>query len=105
MPQGIYKRKSPVQEKLAKIKEIILKDALNREKSIIELAKIYGVHPLSLLKFYKENGIKKKRKYIKYGSRYSKGCCEKRIEELRSYIKENNIPKEQIMMAVLSMFK
>ena len=30
MPPGIYKRKSPVQEKLARMKDIILEDALSR---------------------------------------------------------------------------
>ena len=103
MIKGIFKRRSPVQEKLARIKETVLKDALSREKSMIELANIYGVHQLSLLKFHRMNGIKKKRKNVKYGSGHSRGCYKKRIEELRNYIKENNITKSEIILAVLSM--
>ena len=102
MPKGICKRRSPVQEKLAGMKDIILKDALSREKSMIELAKVYGVHPISLLKFHKENGIKKRRKYVDYKSGYNRGCYKSKIEELRNYIKENNFIKEQIISAIIS---
>ena len=102
MPQGIYKRTSPVQEKLARIKDVVLKDAASREKSMIELAKIYGVHPLSLLKFHKENDIKKKRKNIIYRGRYS---YKSKIEELRDYIRENNITRKQIIAATISIFE
>ena len=54
MPPGIYKRKSPVQEKLARMKDIILEDALrrgsyNNQKSQIE----------DLRNYIKENGITK----------------------------------------------
>jgi len=101
MTKGIFKRRSPVQEKLASIKETVLKDALSREKSMIELANIYGVHQVSLLKFHRMNGIKKKRKNVKYESGHSRDCYKKRIEDLRSYIKENNITKSEIMSAIL----
>lgn len=95
MPRGIYKRRSPVQEKLARMKDIVLKDALSGEKNAKELANVYGVHPSSLLKFHKENGVKKKRKYVS-------GYCKGKIEDLRSYIKENDITKEDIFKAILS---
>jgi len=101
MLQGIYKRRSPIQEKLARIKEIVLKDALSREKSIIELAKTYGVHPLSLLKFYKKNGIKKKRKNVEYKLGYKRNSFKSQIEDIRKYIKENDITKEEIISAII----
>lgn len=100
----VYKRRSPVQEKLAKIKEIVLKDAESGEKSMIELADIYGVHQVSLLKFHRMNGIKKKRKNVKYRSNYNKGYYKKRIDELRGYIKENNISQEEIKESILSLY-
>lgn len=102
MTKGIYKRKSPVQEKLAKMKEIILKDALSREKSVEELTKIYGISYESLLKYYNNNGIKKKRKNIEYKSGYIRGSYKSQIESLRNYIKENNITKEEIVSTILS---
>lgn len=105
MPKGICKRRSPVQEKLANMKDIILKDALSREKSMIELAKVYGVHPISLLKFHKENGIKKRRKYVDYKSGYNRGYYKSQIEELRDYIRKNNITKEEIISTIVSIFK
>ena len=101
MPQGIFKRKSPAQEKLERIKETILKDALSGEKSVKDLANIYGVCLLSLSGFYKNNGIKKKRKYVKY----IKGHYKSRIKELRNYIKENNISRVEIIEAILSIFR
>ena len=55
MPKGLYKRRSPVQEKLARIKEIVLKDALSGKKSMIELAKIYGVNSVSILNLKEKN--------------------------------------------------
>ena len=103
--QILVKRRSPVQEKLARIKDIVLKDALSGEKSIIELAKIYGTNPVSLLKFHKENGIKKKRKYVDYKSGYNRGCYKNQIEELRDYIRKNNITKEEIISTIVSIFK
>ena len=101
MPQGIYKRKSPVQEKLERMKKTILKDALSGEKSVKDLAYIYGVCPLSLSGFYKKNGIKKKRMYVKYIRGHYKSC----IKELRDYIKENNISRNDIVQATLSLFR
>ena len=103
MTKGIFKRKYPVQEKLARMKEIVLKDALCREKSVTELANIYGVHKVSLWKYYKNNGIKKKRKNVNYESGHIRGSYKKQIEDLRNYIKENNITQEEIILAVLSM--
>ena len=104
MTKGIFKCKSPVQEKLAGIKEIILKDALSGEKSVIELANIYGVPPVSLFNYYKKNGIKKKRKHVDYKLGRNRGR-QKRIEECRSYIKENNITRAEIESAILSILK
>ena len=101
MPQGIYKRRNPIQEKLKRMKETILKDALSGEKSVKDLAYIYGVCPFSLSGFYKKNGIKKKRIYVKY----IKGPYKSRIKELRDYIKENNISRNDIVQATLSIFR
>ena len=99
MTKGTHKRKRPVQEKLTRIKDIVLKDALSGEKSMIELANIYGVNPISLFKFHKENGIKKKKKYVKY----IRGNYKSKIDELRDYIKENNITKEEVLSTILDM--
>jgi len=87
---------------LAGIKEIVVRDALSRKKSTTELANIYGVHPLSLLKYYKKNGIKKKRKNVDYKLGHIRGHYKKHIEELRNYIKENNISRAEIKLAILS---
>ena len=100
MPPGIYKRKSPVQEKLARMKDIILEDAESRKKSVKELANIYGVCSLSLSKYYKRNGIKKKKKK-KIG--FVRGSYKNQIEDLRKYIKENNITKEEVISTILSL--
>ena len=105
MTKGIFKRKSPVQEKLAKMEEIILKDALSREKSVKELANIYGVCSLSLSEYYKNNGIKKLRKNVKYKYGYIRGSYKNKIKELRNYIKENDITKEEIVLTILSIRK
>ena len=105
MPPGIYKRKSPVQEKLARMKDIILEDALSRKKSVKELTKIYGVSYESLLKYYKKNGIKKKKIKLEYKSGYTRGNYnnqKRQIEDLRKYIKENNITKEEVISTILS---
>ena len=102
MKKGIFKRKSPIQEKLAGIKEIVLRDCLSREKSVKELAKIYGVHLGSLFNYYKKNGIKKKRKNVECKSGYKRCSYKRKIEDLRSYIKENNITKAEIKLAILS---
>ena len=102
MPLGIYKRKSPVQEKLARMKDIIWEDALSRKKSVKELANIYGVCSLSLSKYYKRNGIKKKKKK-RIG--FVRDSYKKKIEELRNYIKENGITKAEVVSTVLSLFK
>jgi len=100
MPKRIHKHGRPAQERLGMMKETVLKDAISREKNIKELAISYGVHPGSLYKFYKENGIKKKRKNVEYESGYTKGCYKKRIEELRDYIKENNFTKEEVISSI-----
>ena len=105
MPPGIYKRKSPVQEKLARMKDIILEDALSRKKSVKELVKIYNVSYESLLKYYRKNGIKKKKIKLEYKSGYKRCKYKNQIEDLRSYIKENNITKEEVKEAFLSIFK
>lgn len=102
MTKGMFKRRRPVQEKLTGIREIVLRDSLSREKSVIELAKIYGVHPGSLLKYYKKNGIKKKRKNVECKSGYKRFSFKRKIEDLRGYIKENNITKAEIKSAILS---
>ena len=106
MPLGIYKRKSPVQEKLARMKDIILEDALSRKKSVKELNKIYGVSYVSLLKYYRKNGIKKKKIKLEYKSGYTSGNYnnqKRQIEDLRKYIKENNITKEEVISTILSL--
>ena len=94
-----FKYKKSIQEVLSIIKEKILKDASSGEKGIAELAKIYGISYETLRKYYRVNGIKKKREYV---NRYGRGCYKKRIEELRDYIKENNITKEEILSTILS---
>ena len=109
MPPGIYKRKSPIQEKLARMKDIILEDALSRKKSVKELVKIYNVSYESLFKYYRKNGIKKKKIKLEYKSGYTRGNYnnnqKKKIEELRNYIKENGITKAEVVSTVLSLFK
>jgi len=88
MTKGIYKRRSPIQEKLARIKDVVLKDASYE----------------SLLKYYNNSGIKKKRKYIEYKSGYTRGNYKSQkksqIEDIRNYIKENNITKEEVISAL-----
>ena len=101
MSKGIYKRRSPIQEKLKRIREIILKDALSGEKSLKELACDYGVYHTSLSEFYKKNGIRKKRVKVKY----TRGCYKSHIKELKNYIKENNISRDNIVQATLSIFR
>jgi len=46
------------------------------------------------------SGVYKRKKEVKY-----KGSNIKHLEELRNFIKENNITKEQILDTILSMFK
>ena len=72
MPPGIYKRKSPVKSNE------------------------------SLLKYYKKNGIKKKKIKLEYKSGHTRGNYNKqksRIEDIRNYIKENDITKEEVISA------
>ena len=105
MPPGIYKRKSPVQEKLAIMKDVILEDALSRKKSVKELAKIYNVSYGSLLIYYKKNRIKKKKIKLEYKSGYTRGSYnnqKRQIEDLRNYIKKNGITKEEVISTILS---
>ena len=59
------------------------------------------MHPGSLLKYYKKNRIKKKRKKVNRKSGHTRGNY-KKIEDLRNYIKENNITQEEIISAVFS---
>ena len=93
------KRKKPAQERLEKLRNVILRDASNTEKSAKELADVYGVSYPSLLAYYKKNNIKKKRKHH-YNKKLKSGRS--RIKDLRNYIEKNNITKEQIKLAVLS---
>jgi len=102
MTKGIFKRRSPVQEKLERLHRIILRDVSNTKKSVQELADSYGVCYPSLHAYYKKNNIKKKRKhrYITYIK--AKSGNKSKMKNLKDYIKENNITKRQIELAVLS---
>lgn len=102
MTSGIFGRRSPVQKKLGRLHWIILRDASNREKSAKELADNYGVSLPSLSVYYKKNNIKKKRKhrYITYIK--AKSGHKSKVKNLKDYIRENNITKRQVKLAVLS---
>ena len=69
-----FKHKKSIQEVLSVIKEKILEDASSGEKSIVELAIIYGISCGTLRKYYRVNGIKKKREYVKYNKSGCMGC-------------------------------
>lgn len=102
MPKGTYKRSRPIRDRLDNIKEMILKDTLDRSRSLTELAKSYGVSKDSLAFYYRESNLKKCRK-SRIGCK--RGKYKSRIEDLRVYIKENNITKLEVMKAVLTLFK
>ena len=99
MTRGLFKRRKPIQERLEKLYWVILRDASNRKKSAKEMANNYGVSYGALLIYFKENRIKKLRKI--YYTRVKLGR-KTEMEDLRDYIKKNNITKRQIQSAVLS---